>query len=209
MSLRGWRSSARSNPPLKRRLLRAKTIALATTSSDFMKTIEIRRHSIRSKPGDHLNQSGVTLARLVGENLGPFDWVVTSTSPRAFETAIAMGFAVDEQNELMSSYGNDVEREAPWPLSLAGYAEVIRKGGATAKYANQLVAVYTKLADYIADGRAALVINHGGIVEMGAVACLPDADHFSWGSHFEPCEGVRLFYEDGKFVNAEILRVST
>ena len=174
-----------------------------------MKTIEIRRHSIRSKPGDHLNQSGVTLARLVGENLGPFDWVVTSTSPRAFETAIAMGFAVDEQNELMSSYGNDVEREAPWPLSLAGYAEVIRKGGTTAKYANQLVAVYTKLADYIADGRAALVINHGGIVEMGAVACLPDADHFAWGSHFEPCEGVRLFYEDGKFVNAEILRVST
>ena len=174
-----------------------------------MKTIEIRRHSIRSKPGDHLNQQGVTLARLVGQNLGPFDRVVTSTLPRAFETAIAMGFAVDEQNALMSSYGNSVEHEAPWPLSCAEYAEVIRKGGAAAKYANQLVAVYTKLADYIAEGRAALVVNHGGIVEMGAVACLPDADHFAWGSHFEPCEGVRLFYEDGKFVKAEILRVST
>ena len=98
-----------------------------------MKTIEIRRHSIRSKPGDHLNQTGVTLARLVGENLGPFDRVITSTLPRAFETAIAMGFAVDEQNELMSSYGNAVEREAPWPLSFAGYAEVVYKGGAAAK----------------------------------------------------------------------------
>ena len=183
--------------------------SVGVTYFELMKTIEIRRHSIRSKPGDHLNQSGISLARLVGQNLGPFDRVVTSTLPRTFETAIAMGFAVDEQNELMSSYGNDVEHEAPWPLSPAGYAEVIRKGGATAKYANQLVAVYTKLADYIADGRAALVINHGGIVEMGAVACLPDADHFAWGSHFEPCEGVRLFYEDGKFVNAEILRVST
>ena len=174
-----------------------------------MKTIEIRRHSIRSKPGAHLNQQGVTLARLVGQNLGPFDRVVTSTLPRAFETAIAMGFAVDEQNELMSTYGNEVEREAPWPLSPAGYAEVIRKGGAAAKYANQLVAVYTKIADYVAEGRAALVVNHGGIVEMGAVACLPDADHFAWGSHFECCEGVRLFYEDEKFVDAEILRVST
>ncbi|MCI0550648.1 MAG: histidine phosphatase family protein [Anaerolineae bacterium] len=173
-----------------------------------MKTIEIRRHSIRQKPGDHLSQQGVTLARLVGQNLGPFDRVVTSTLPRAFETAIAMGFAVDEQNELMSTYGNGVESEAPWPLSLAGYAEVVSTGGAAAKYANQLVAIYTKLANYLADRRAALVINHGGVLEMSAVACLPQADHFSWGSHFEYCEGVRLFWEDDKFVNAEILRVS-
>ena len=173
-----------------------------------MKTIEIRRHSIRQKPGDHLSQQGVTLARLVGQNVGPFDRVVTSTLPRAFETAIAMGFAVDEQNELMSSYGNAVEREAPWPLSLAGYAEVVSNGGAAAKYANQLAALYTKLANFLADGRAALVINHGGVLELGAVACLPDADHIAWGSHFEYCEGVRLFWNDDKFVNAEILRVS-
>ena len=174
-----------------------------------MKTIEIRRHSIRLKPGDHLNQSGVSLARLVGQNLGPFDRVITSTLPRAFETAIAMGFAVDEQNELMSTYGSDVEREAPWPLSCAGYAEVVRKGGAATRYATQLVVVYTKLVDYLADGRAALVINHGGVAELGAVACLPEADHFAWGSHLEPCEGIRLFWEDGKFVDAEVLRVST
>ena len=174
-----------------------------------MKTIEIRRHSIRQKPGDHLNQQGVTLARLVGENLGPFDRVITSTLPRAFETAIAMGFAVDEQNELMSTGGNDVWREAPWPLSCAGYAEVVRKGGAAGHYANQLSDVYTKLANYLANGRKALVINHGGVAEMGAVACLPNADHFRWGSHFEPCEGIRLFWEDGRFVDAEVLRVST
>jgi len=172
-----------------------------------MKTIEIRRHSIRSKPGDHLNQQGVTLARLVGQNLGPFDRVITSSLPRAFETAIAMGFAVDEQNELMSTYGDDVEREAPWPLSLAGYAEVIRKGGAASRYANQLAAIYTELADYLSNGRKALVVNHGGVAEMGVVACLPDADHFAWGSHFECCEGIRLFWEDGRFVDGEVLRI--
>lgn len=173
-----------------------------------MKTIEIRRHSIRSNPGVHLNQQGVTLARLVGQNLGPFDRVVTSTLPRAFETAIAMGFAVDEQNELMSTYGDGVEREAPWPLSCAGYAEAVREGKAAAKYAKQLVDVYTKLANYLADGRAALVVNHGGVAELGAVACLPDADHFKWGSHFDYCEGIRLFWEDGKFVDSEMLRVA-
>jgi hypothetical protein len=128
--------------------------------------------------------------------------------PRAFETAIAMGFAVDEQNELMSSYGSDVEREAPWPLSCAGYAEIVRRGGAATKYADQLAAFYVKLTDYLADGRSTLVVNHGGIAELGAVACLPDADHLAWGSHFECCEGIRLFWEEGKFVNGEILRVS-
>lgn len=173
-----------------------------------MKTIEIRRHSIRSNPGVHLNQQGVTLARLVGQNIGPFDRVVTSTLPRAFETAIAMGFAVDEQNELMSTYGDAVEREAPYPLSLAGYAEVVRNGGAASRYANGLVEVYTKLANFLSEGRAALVVNHGGVAELGAVACLPDADHVTWGSHFEYCEGIKLFWEDGKFFNAEVLRVS-
>jgi broad specificity phosphatase PhoE len=172
-----------------------------------MKTIEIRRHSIRSNPGVHLNQQGVTLARLVGQNIGPFDRVVTSTLPRAFETAVAMGFAVDEQNELMSTYGEGVEREAPWPLSCAGYAEVVRQGGAAARYANQLKDAYARLADFLAEGRAALVVNHGGVAELGAVACLPGADHFKWGSHFEYCEGIRLFWDDERFVEGEILRV--
>lgn len=172
-----------------------------------MKTIEIRRHSIRTKPGDHLSQQGVTLARLVGENLGPFERVVTSTLPRAFETAIAMGFAVDEQIELMSSYGRDVEREAPWPLSFAGYAEVLRNGGAAARYAYELATCYGKLGGHLAEGRAALVINHGGVLELGVVACLPDADYESWGEAVDYCEGARMFWEDGKFVNAEVLRV--
>lgn len=174
-----------------------------------MKTIEIRRHSIRTKPGDHLSQQGVTLARLVGQNLGPFDRVVTSTVPRAFETAIAMGFAVDEQNELMSRYSDSVEWEVPWPSTFREYAKAVRKGGAASHYAGQLAKYYYQLADFLAEGRAALVINHGGIVEMGAIACLPHADHALWGPHFECCEGVRLFWVDEKFVEAEILRVPT
>jgi broad specificity phosphatase PhoE len=173
-----------------------------------MKTIEVRRHSIRSQPGHHLNQSGVTLARLVGENLGPFDRVVTSTIPRAFETAIAMGFAVDEQIELLSSYGNDVEHEVPWPQSFAAYAKAVKRGGEAERYANQLASYYASLVDYLADGRAALVINHGGIVELGVVASFPDVDYESWGWAVDCCEGARLYWEDGKCVNAEVLRVA-
>ena len=171
-----------------------------------MKTIEIRRHSIRSSPGDHLNQAGVSLARRVGEGLGPFHRVVTSTRSRAFETAIAMGFAVDEQVELMSTYGDDVEHEAPWPQSFAAYARVVRSGAAGA-YAHQLASYYADLASQLPDGGSALIINHGGIVELGVTASYPDADYESWGEAVGYCEGARLTWEDGKYMSVKLLRV--
>jgi broad specificity phosphatase PhoE len=175
----------------------------------MMKTIEIHRHSIRSKPGDHLNQAGVSLARRVGEGMGPFDYVVTSTLPRAFETAIAMGFAVNKQIEWMGTYAADVEREVPWPQSFAVYARVIRRGGAAAQYARQLATYYLQLANGLDEDRAALVINHGGVVEMGVVASFPNADYESWGQAVDYCEGAKLYWKDGTCVNAELLRITS
>jgi broad specificity phosphatase PhoE len=172
-----------------------------------MKTIEIRRHSTRMKPGDHLSQAGVTLARRVGEGMGPFDRVVTSTLPRAFETAIAMGFAVNEQDELLNTYGDKVEKEVPWPGCFADYAAAIKREGATWKYAKKLAKFYAKLADQLIEGGAALVVNHGGVAEISAVACLPEADHAVWGGNLDLCEGVRLLWDAGKFGNADILRL--
>jgi broad specificity phosphatase PhoE len=171
-----------------------------------MKILEIRRHSIRSQPGDHLSQIGVALARDVGQAIGPFERVVTSTLPRAFETAIAMGFAVDEQSELMSTYGNDVNHEAPWPMSFANYAKVIKRGGAAMKYAARLAKYYAGIMKSVSDGNAALAINHGGVVEMSVVGCLPDFDFSSWGGSVAYCEGARLFW-DKKFIRAEEVRV--
>lgn len=174
-----------------------------------MKTIEVRRHSIRSKPSDHLSQAGVTLARRIGEDIGPFERVVTSTLPLAFETAIAMGFAVDKQVELMSSYGNDVESEAPWPQSFASYAKAVKRGKAAAWYGKRLADYYANLADSLNDDEAALVINHGGIVELGVVASFLNADYEAWGEAVDYCEGARLFWQNGKFVDSQILRVTS
>lgn len=171
-----------------------------------MKTIEIRRHSIRL--GEHLSQKGVTLARRIGEGLGPFARVVTSTLPRAFETAIAMGFAVDEQLELLSTYGEAVEGEVPWPQPFASYARAVRRNGAAAEYGRKLADYYARLANALDEGSAALVINHGGIVELGVVASFPNNDYEPWGGPVGYCEGARLFWQDGKFVQAEVLRVS-
>ena len=173
-----------------------------------MKILEVRRHSIRSLHSDHLSREGVALARFVGQAIGPFERVVTSTLPRAFETAIAMGFAVDEQSELMSTYGHDVDKEAPWPMSFSEYGEAIKRGRAATKYAKKLAKYYGSIMESIPGGSSALVVNHGGVVEIGVVGCLPDFDFSRWGGPVKYCEGARLFWEKGKFIKCEELRVS-
>ena len=62
---------------------------------------------MRTKPGEHLSQLGVYLARRVGSGefgeVPRYDLVITSTSPRAFETAIILGFAVHERFDFLST----------------------------------------------------------------------------------------------------------
>ncbi len=172
-----------------------------------MKILEVRRHSIRHVGGDHLSQKGIDLARKVSQGMGPFDFVATSTLPRAFETAIAMGFAVSEQNVLMNTYGGEVEREAPWPMPFQHYSIIVKQDGAAARYAYQLVDYYTAIMERLSEGGSALMINHGGVVELGVVACLSDADFSAWGDAVNYCEGARLFWDDGRFTHGEVLRV--
>ena len=62
--------------------------------------------------------------------------------------------------------------------------------------------------NFVSESRSALVINHGGVVELGVVGCLPGFDFSSWGGSVEYCEGARLYWDEDKFVKAEVLRVS-
>jgi len=174
-----------------------------------MKTIEIRRHSIRDRASQDLSEQGLALARIIGADLGPFQYVVTSTVPRASQTAVALGFQVNEQVELLNTYGDAVEAEIPWPADFSEYTAPLRRAGsAPARYAERLKGLYTRIAEEkLPEPGAALVITHGGVVEIGAVACLPEAEHAVWGDYVECLEGVRLYWQDGNFVRTEILRI--
>jgi broad specificity phosphatase PhoE len=173
-----------------------------------MRYFEVRRHAMRVKPGDHLSQVGVTLARKVGDTMGSFALVVTSDVPRAFETAIAMGYAVDEQlHGLAEEMGAAVEQEVAWDASFAAFARAVALGRAAADYAQRQADLWRSIISKIPDGASALAISHGGIVEAGAIGCLPDYDHASWGGACGYCEGVRLEFDGEKFVSAEILSV--
>lgn len=171
-----------------------------------MRTLELRRHTMRAKPGEHLTQAGVTLARRTGETMSRFDRVITSPVPRAFETAIAMGFAVDEELDALAQMAEAADLEIRWPARFGEIAAAMRQGGAAAKFGAKLARLLSAIAGGLPDGGAALVISHGGIVEAAAVACLPGANHTAWGKHLGYCEGVRLTFDGVQFVSGELLR---
>jgi broad specificity phosphatase PhoE len=170
--------------------------------------LEIRRHTMRIHPGQRLSQPGIDLARRIGRSVGPFDRVITSSVPRAYETAVAMGFAVDEQYDELATMPEGVEDDVgSWDVGYAMFGQAVKHDGPTADYAAKLAAFYRSVVEALPDGGKALVVTHGGIVEAGAVACMPDADHASWGEYCGYCEGVRLMFDGENFTDIEILRV--
>lgn len=181
-----------------------------------MKVLEVRRHGLRNANGggSQLSQEGVTQARELGDTLGPFAQVVTSVVPRARETAIAMGFAVDYEIVTLASeeaFFTEAEQTRWWidPQPFAALARVVASQGAMWRYAHALAAVWRDVMTALPDGASALVIGHSAEVEAALVACVPHADHAAWGGMFGPLEGARLTF-DGvpeHFSACEILRV--
>jgi len=179
-----------------------------------MKTLEIRRHSIRkTRGGSQLSQAGVAYARKLGASLGPFAQVVTSVVPRARETAIAMGFAVDYELVTLAS-GEDmyleIEHSRWWEASqpFIALAQLIATKGATWRYGHAIVALWRDILTAIPEETAALVIGHSGELEIALVACFPEVDHTGWGKPFGVCEGARLGFagDPAHFTTVELLR---
>jgi broad specificity phosphatase PhoE len=164
-----------------------------------MRWVEVRRHSLTKKGpgrgrGSHLSAEGVALARAVGVRLGPVGYVVTGDAPRAVETAIAMGLAVDTTAAMPSGYvagqvGFHEQRR--WPEPWVRYAELVA-GGGLAAVARAHQAVWVEALQRVPEGGVALVVGHGGGIEPGLVTCFPDADHYRWGPLLGHCDGARL-----------------
>ncbi|MCE7735961.1 MAG: histidine phosphatase family protein [Candidatus Heimdallarchaeota archaeon] len=173
-----------------------------------MKKIEHRRHSIRNQSNVHLNQAGVTLARKVGESMGNFDFIVSSGHERAYETAIAMGFAVDDIREELMTFGDEIMDEVEnWTMTFSKIKEYYDQKGALYRYCLTQQKLYEKLLENIDEGESLLLITHGGVIDYPLVYLFPNADHQSWEDHFSYCEGYEMRFENGIFTNMKIKRV--
>jgi broad specificity phosphatase PhoE len=184
-----------------------------------VKTLEVRRHSLTKKgdergSGSHLSSEGVRVAREAGASIGPFAFVVASAVPRTVETALAMGFAVDAcidhgGGPLWESSLEEVPFHAQWeseqPFVL--YRDAIANGGAVYALAALQIEIWMYALAQIADGETALVVSHGGLVDMGLVSASPDADHSSWGPPINQLEGGRLRLDGSALALEALVRV--
>jgi broad specificity phosphatase PhoE len=174
-----------------------------------MRILDVRRHTIRSLSSPHISQDGVDLARRVGEGLGKFDRVVTSTLPRAFETAIAMGYAVDEQIEQLGLMGDEVQAVVQWNAGYAAWARAAANSPVVGIYTQSLAELWRSIVRVLPENGRALIISHGGIVEAGTIGCLPSATRVAYGTACSYCEGVRLTFDGDTVVNLEMLRAES
>src|SRR5262249_27197127 len=183
-----------------------------------MRTIEIRRHACTKKgegrgKGSHLSTEGVALARKIGGEIGPFDLVLTSPVPRSLETAIAMGFAVNDQPEALGDLSPAVLQEVghherwAWQEPFVTFAHFVRQGGPTTRMGERQRQAWVRALESVpGDGRV-LIISHGRIIESGLVTCIADGDFATWGPAFRHCEGVRMTFAQGRFQGVQLLRV--
>ena len=167
-----------------------------------MKTIELRRHGL-TKHGDgrgrgsHLSQKGVDCSRPLRAVIGPFDAVFASVVPRTLETAIAMGFAVNDVIDGDHGLWEASQTEVPshsqreWPGGFSGYRAFVDHDGPLARFAFYYANLWRAVADSLPPKRSALVIGHGGLLEPALVVCLAIYDT-TWGPPSGHLEGARL-----------------
>lgn len=170
-----------------------------------MKYLEHRRHTERTRPYDHINQRGIDLAKTVASETGPFQYTLTSSVPRAVETALVLGYEVNRMDDLLFHYAPETMGEIG-DRSFNAIAKAIKSGKYTASYSQDQVSLLMEALDEVEEGETVLVISHGSMVEIGLVAMFPEFEHGKWGNPFTYLEGYRVGYENGEFIDPQILR---
>jgi broad specificity phosphatase PhoE len=123
-----------------------------------------------------------------------------------------MGVAVDDTVDLPSGYvPGEVgfHEQWTWAQPWVRYAELVGRGGGLAAVTRAHRVAWTRAVAAVADGATALVVSHGGAIEPTLVACLPQADHEQWGALLGHCDGARLGFADGSFVDLRFRRAPT
>ncbi len=174
-----------------------------------MRWLEHRRHGPRDPGEVHLSPSGAALARRVAAATGPFDRVLTSPKPRAVETAEAMGLAVDARLDPLAPVPEPVagRLDESGAHGCADSVPLVRRGGLVPQVARQQAAFWAEEVRRLPDGASVLMVSHGGLIELGAAAALPDAAG-SWGGELAFLEGVRLGLDGERWRSGGVLRVA-
>ena len=171
-----------------------------------MKTLQIRRHTQRTKPGPNLSQKGIDLANQIGKTIGPFDPVLTSNIPRAVQTAVAFGCAVDKELPYWGTLPPKCWAEISDCENFSDLIGVVEQRTHAHDFAQALLHQIRQIFDGFEDGKNALLVTHGGFPELSMLAIVSDLSRCKGEKPFGYCEGINLTQKDGQ-ITARFLRV--
>ena len=181
-----------------------------------MKRIEVRHHSIYGAD-KHLTRKGRLLAQEVGRTLEVhYDLAIVSPRTRCRETMEAFG---------ITDYSEDQSFSRINTAELASFAREARAIARTEKcstlracfetegtrnvlesVARRTVAALIEIARELPEDGKALIISHGGRIEIAALLALDTFDINQIGGELDFCEGVLFKFKDNALSGAEVLR---
>ena len=135
-----------------------------------MRTLEIRRHSMRQKPDDKLSSEGKMLAKHVAQaslahkNITK---VVTSALARAIYTANAMGYEVDDTIENLGYLPAKVLAAIDWPCTINDAAYSIKNHNSCLTFAQLQANIWQQILEQTPIQQTTLIITHGAFIELG------------------------------------------
>lgn len=183
-----------------------------------MKTVELRRHSIRGETRD-LSPYGQQLAREAKRSLmDAYALVLTSPKKRCRQTVEAFGFRRYLVEERLGplDYGpfEDSEKairklRRKKQLSWIEAAFRVPEAGPALREASKgVLRTVSDIAAFLKDGETALAVTHGDVPELAALGAADSFDLKRLGRPLSFCEGVALRFEGEKLVRADILRLA-
>ena len=168
-----------------------------------MTILEVRRHAERAGPthaGSALSPAGRAMAERLGRKAPAYAVVVASPLQRAKETALLIGGRLDSADPALLP-----------DLSQLGLAGTIEEYAALLDQerervlADEQAGAWARIAAAAGQGQA-LVITHGGVIELAASRIARSLGTALRGDAFSYCEGVRVRYERGRPAALEVLR---
>src|SRR6266511_2463820 len=179
-----------------------------------MVTLEIRRHAERAREGHRrgsLTASGAAMARGLRRDAERFALVISSPRERARDTAIATAGRVDETAELLGGSPDEALTQDRYDAmrSLEDVIQLLGTNEPSRRFAQEQLVVWEAIARRLADGARALLVTHGGNIELpGALL----ARRLGLGIGPLPlsyCEGISVEYGNGRWTEvARLLAVS-
>jgi len=172
--------------------------------------IDVRRHAERASGPDALgglSAAGFALAHRLGLQGDGFALVISSPRERARSTATAITGRVDKIEPILDVAPDEALTQDQYDAlrSQEAVAELLRTSAPALRFAEEQLLLWERVGGRVADGGRALLVTHGGNIELPAVLLA-----MRLGTSIDPlplayCDGVRVRFEQGPPVALERL----